>query len=114
MAEQLTAAEAAKAEAARAAALKACLDYMKVEPDAPDADRVEHEFLPAAKAYLLGAGISEPAEDDAYAAPLYQLAVHALALHYYEHRDAGEDVPAVPTNARPIINQLKHSSDGCI
>ncbi len=114
MAEQLTAAEAAKEEAARAAALKACLDYMKVEPDHPDVSRIEHEFLPAAKAYLMGAGIPEPAEGDSYAGPLYLLAVHALTLHYYEHRDAGEDTPPVPTNARPIINQLKHSSDGCI
>ena len=64
MAEQLTAADAAQADAARAVALRACLDYMHVDPDDANVERIEREFMPAAKAYLLGAGIAEPAEDD--------------------------------------------------
>ena len=88
--------------------LQACLDYMHV--DADTGGRIEHEFMPAAKAYLEGAGIPEPSE----ASPLYQLAVHALTLHYYDHRDAvGEEAP-FPVGLRPIINQLKHSAAGCI
>ena len=100
--------ESAQAEAAAAAALRACLDYMRVDED--EDGRIEHEFIPAAKAYLAGAGISEPETAD----PLYALAVHALTLHYYDHRDAvGEEAP-FPTGLRPIINQLKHSGAGCI
>ena len=103
-----TALESAQAEAAAAAALRACLDYMRVDED--EDGRIEHEFMPAAKAYLAGAGISEPETAD----PLYTLAVHALTLHYYDHRDAvGEEAP-FPTGLRPIINQLKHSTPGCI
>lgn len=103
-----TAIQSAQAEAAAAAALRACLDYMRVDED--EDGRIEHEFIPAAKAYLEGAGIPEPEERD----PLYTLAVHALTLHYYDHRDAvGEEAP-FPTGLRPIINQLKHSGAGCI
>ena len=102
-----------QAGAAQAAALQACLDYMRVDADVDG--RIEHEFIPAAKAYLAGAGIRE----EAYAAgslerSLYDLAWHALTLHYYDHRDAtGEEAP-FPTGLRPIINQLKHSGSGCI
>ena len=104
----MTAQESAQAEAAAAAALRACLDYMKVDED--EDGRIEHEFMPAAKAYLAGAGIQEPEKPDA----LYTLAVHSLTLHYYDHRDAvGEEAP-FPTGLRPIINQLKHSCEGCI
>ena len=103
-----TARESAQAEAVAAAALRACLDYMRVDED--EDGRIEHEFIPAAKAYLAGAGILEPETAD----PLYTLAVHALTLHYYDHRDAvGEEAP-FPTGLRPILNQLKHSSAGCI
>lgn len=113
MAEQLTAAEAAQAKAAEAAALQACLDYMHVDRDDANVDRIEREFMPAAKAYLSGAGIREPAEPGPDR-ELYNLAFHALVLHYYEHRDADREEFAFPANVRPIINQLKHSSEGCI
>jgi len=104
----MTAQESAQAEAAAAAALRACLDYMHVDED-PDG-RIEHEFMPAAKAYLEGAGIPEPS----VATPLYTLAVHSLTLHYFDHRDAVGDEAPFPTGLRPIINQLKHSGAGCI
>ena len=100
--------ESEQERVARAAALRACLDYMRVDEDV--GHRIEREFMPAAKAYLEGAGIPEPSEEN----PLYTMAVHALTLHYYDHRDAvGEEAP-FPTGLRPIINQLKHSAAGCI
>ena len=111
---ELTAAEAAQAEAARALALQACLEYMHVDSDDPDTGRIEYEFMPAARAYLKGAGIEEPDEDDGYIKPLYLLAFHALVLHYYEHRDSIGDELSLPANVRPIINQLKHSGEGCL
>lgn len=98
--------ETAQADVAATLALRACLAYMRVDED--EDGRIEHEFMPAAKAYLAGAGIPE-SEDE-----LYTLAVHSLTLHYYDHRDAvGEEAP-FPTGLRPIINQLKHSGEGCI
>lgn len=104
----MSAPESEQAKAAQAAALRACLDYMRVDEDV--GHRIEREFMPAAKAYLEGAGIPEPSEDS----PLYTMAVHALTLHYYDHRDAvGEEAP-FPVGLRPIINQLKHSAAGCI
>ena len=98
----------AQAEAAAAAALQACLDYMHVDED--DNGRIENEFIPAAKAYLAGAGIAEPTPDD----PLYTLAVHALTLHFYDHRDSVGGEAPLPIGLRPVINQLKHSGAGCI
>ena len=53
-----TAQGSAQAEAAAAVALRACLDYMRVDEDVDG--RIEHEFMPAAKAYLEGAGIPAP------------------------------------------------------
>jgi len=103
-----TALESAQAEAAAAAALRACLDYMHVDEDVDG--RIEHEFMPAAKAYLAGAGIPEPETPS----PLYDMAFHALCLHYYDHRDAVAEEAPFPTGLRPIINQLKHSGAGCI
>lgn len=104
----MTAQARAQAEGAAAAALRACLDYMRVDED--EDGRIEYEFMPAAREYLASAGIPEPEEPSA----LYTLAVHALTLHYYDHRDAvGEEAP-FPTGLRPIINQLKLSGAGCI
>ena len=109
----MAAQDAALASVAAEAELRACLDYMRVDEDTDG--RIECEFIPAAKAYLAGAGILEEAyADDPQAKSLYDLAWHALTLHYYDHRDAvGEEAP-FPTGLRPIINQLKHSGAGCI
>ena len=110
------AAEAAEAEAAaQAAALEACLEYMHVDAGDPSVDRIRDEFMPAAKAYLRGSGIEEPPEgSDPIDVALYTLAWHSLCLHYYDHRDAVGDEQPFPTGLRPIINQLKHLSDGCL
>lgn len=106
------AAEAAEAEAAaQTAALRECLDYMRVDYDDPSVDRIEAEFIPAAKAYLRGSGITEPDGGDPLDAALYKLAFHSLTLHYYDHRDATGGETPLPTGLRPILNQLKHSGE---
>ena len=89
-------------------ALDACKLYMRVDGD--EDDELIGSLMTAAKAYLANAGIDEPEEDS----PLYTLAVHSLTLHYYDHRDAVGDEASFPTGLRPILNQLKHSADGCI
>ena len=99
------AAEAAEAAAAaQAAALEACKAYMRVDGDD---DAMITSLMAAAKAYLNKGGVPEPAEED----PEYTLAVQSLTLHWYDHRDAVGDEASVPTNLRPIINQLKHSGE---
>ncbi len=104
MAGKSAAALAAEAEEAAAAALEACKTYMHVDGDEED-DLIRDELMPAAKAYLAGAGIPEPEEDSR----LYTLAVHSLTLHYFDHRDAVGGEAPLPTGLRPILNQLKHS-----
>lgn len=101
-----TAAEIAQAEAASAAALSACKNYMRVDGDEDD-ELIRQVLMPAAKEYLRNAGIPEPEETN----PVYNLAVFALTLHYFDHRDAVGDESAMPTGLRPIINQLKHIGD---
>ena len=102
MARKSAAALAAEAEAAAAADLEACKNFMRVDGD--DDDALITGLMQAAKEYLDGAGIPEPAE----ATPLYTMAVHSLTLHYYDHRDAVGEEAAFPTGLRPVINQLKH------
>lgn len=93
------------------AALDACKQYMHVEQDCgEDEDALILDLMGAAKEYLAGSGIPEPEEPS----KLYTLALHSLTLNYYDHRDAvGEEAP-LPTGLRPIINQLKHSAEGCL
>ena len=107
----LAAAAAEEEAAAQAAALKECLDYMRVDEDDENVDRIRDEFIPAAKAYLRGAGVLEPDGSDPLDAALYKLAFHSLPLHYYDHRDATGGETPFPTGLRPIINQLKHSGE---
>lgn len=107
----LAAAAAEEEAAAQAAALKECLDYMRVDEDDENVDRIRDEFIPAAKAYLRGAGVLEPDGSDPLDAALYKLAFHSLTLHYYDHRDATGGEAPFPTGLRPIINQLKHSGE---
>lgn len=95
------------------AELDACKQYMHEDSNNND-ERIWNEFMPAAKAYLAGAGIHEPDGSDVLASALYQLAFHSLTLHYYDHRDAVDGEAPIPIGLRPIINQLKHSGPGCI
>lgn len=100
----------AELTAAQQAALDACKQYMHVEQDCgEDEDKLILDLMDAAKEYLDGAGIPEPEEPRR----LYTLALHALTLHYYDHRDAVGGEAPLPTGVRPIINQLKHTSKGC-
>ena len=109
MARKSAAALAAEAEAAAAADLEACKQYMRVDGD--DDDALITRLMNAAKAYLRNAGIEEPDSEDS---SLYTTAVHSLTLHYYDHRDAVGEEQSFPTGLRPIINQLKHSADGAL
>ena len=112
MARKSAAALAAEAAEEEAAALKECLEYMHVDEDDDNVDRIRDEFIPAAKAYLRGSGIEEPPDDsDPLAAAQYKLAWHSLTLHYYDHRDSTGTEAPIPLGLRPIINQLKHSGD---
>ncbi|MCR5136098.1 MAG: head-tail connector protein [Oscillospiraceae bacterium] len=109
MGRKSAAALAAEAEAAAAADLAACKQYMRVDGDGDDA--LITTLMSAAKEYLRNAGIEEPEGGDC---SLYTTAVHSLTLHYYDHRDAVGEEAAFPTGLRPIINQLKHISDGAL
>ena len=106
MARKSAAALAAEAEAAAAADLEACKQYMRVDGD--DDDALITRLMNAAKEYLRTAGIEEPDSGDS---SLYTTAVHSLTLHYYDHRDAVGEEKSFPTGLRPIINQLKHSAE---
>ena len=106
MARKSAAALAAEAEAAAAADLEACKQYMRV--DGSDDDALITQLMGAAKEYLRTAGIEEPVSEDNN---LYTTAVHSLTLHYYDHRDAVGEEKSFPTGLRPIINQLKHSAE---
>ena len=109
MARKSAAALAAEAEAAAAADLEACKNYMRV--DGSDDDVLISSLMAAAKEYLRNAGIEEPDGGDS---SLYTTAVYSLTLHYYDHRDAVGEEKSFPTGLRPIINQLKHIGDGCL
>lgn len=96
---------------AQQAALDACKQYMRVEQDCGEAeDALILDLMDAAREYLAGAGIPEPEEP----VKLYDLALHSLTLHYYDHRDAVGGEAPLPTGLRPIINQLKHTGNGCL
>lgn len=96
------------ADGAADEALEACKQYMRVDGDHDDT--LITSLMAAARLYLQGAGIEEPAEN----AWLYDMAVHALTLHYYDHRgEEGGDSP-LPAGLRLAINQLKHSADGAL
>ncbi len=67
-------------------------------------DELIASLMEAAAAYLEGAGISADYAD----LPIYQLAMKAYVLHYYDHRGitepaAAHDVPGL----RNAITQLK-------
>lgn len=76
--------------------------YCRIDGDLED--DLLRSLLQAAKDYLTGAGIDEPAGD----VPLYGLTVKALVLDYYDRRGLTQrpdpyEVPGV----RNAINQLK-------
>ena len=80
--------------------LEACRRYARI--DECDDDTVL-ELMGMAVEYLNGAGIPEPGEWS----KRYALAINALTLHYYDHRDDLSAATAHPAALRVIINQLK-------
>lgn len=83
--------------------LNAVKNYMRVDPDFKDDDRIIRALYEAAALYLRNAGIEAPARGR----ELYHLAVWGLTLFYYDHREAVGDEAAFPAGLRPIITQLK-------
>lgn len=80
--------------------LESCRRYAKL--DECD-DETIIELMGMAVEYLEGAGVSEPPEWSSR----YSLAVNALTLHYYDHRDDIDAQSAHPQALRAVINQLK-------
>lgn len=74
--------------------------YMRAEGETQETIT---EFLEMSAEYLRDAGVEETKSTSAR----YKLALRAVALHFYDNRDAGEDVPDMPRNTQRLINQLK-------
>lgn len=91
--------------------LEAVKAYMRFDDLGLDAGTKDAEeavikaLIAGAVEYLGNAGIPEPGPEEAPA--LYDLAVKALVLHWYDHRDDVGDESAVPNGIRPVITQLK-------
>lgn len=84
--------------------LEAAKAYMRVDGNEDDA--VITALLDAAGQYLHNAGITRFTD----CASLYDLVLHALTLHWYDHRAnviTGTIVGEIPTGLRAAINQLK-------
>lgn len=87
------------------AQVAACKAYMRIDGD--EDDKLIGQLCDAAAAYLATAGATRGMEDGSQRAAQYDLALWALTLHYYDHRDAvGAEAP-LPIGVRPIIHQLK-------
>lgn len=87
----------------------ALLAYCKLEElsDDPAAMALLDGFRQAAEGYLSGAGIAQPTEGHRLA--MYDLAVNAMVLDFWDHRDLKEPTSQVAENTslRRLINQLK-------
>lgn len=68
-----------------------------------ESDETIQDFLEMAEEYLRDAGVESTPSN----AARYKIALRAIALHFYDNRDAGNDVPAMPSNTQRLINQLK-------
>lgn len=82
-----------------AEALAACKLFMKVDTDADD-DLIT-SLMSGAAEYMRNAGIEESWTE------LYKLCLHALTLHWYDHRNDVDTDKVMPQGLRPVINQLK-------
>ena len=83
--------------------IAACKAYMRVDGD--EDDELIGQLCDAAAEYLSAAG-AERGEAGSARAARYDLALWALTLHYYDHRDAVGTEAALPLGIRPIITQL--------
>lgn len=61
------------------------------------------EFLEMAAEYLRESGIEKTPSNVAR----YKIALRSIALHFYDNRDPGDNVPGIPNNTQRLINQLK-------
>ena len=87
------------------AQVAACKAYMRIDGD--EDDKLIGQLCDAAAAYLATAGAERGLQEGTARAAQYDLALWALTLHYYDHRDAvGTEAP-LPIGVRPIIHQLK-------
>ena len=87
------------------AQVAACKAYMRIDGD--EDDKLIGQLCDAAAAYLAAAGATRGMEDGSQRAAQYDLALWALTLHYYDHRDAvGTEAP-LPIGVRRIIHQLR-------
>lgn len=77
------------------------MNYGRFETDAASVEVVQ-TLIPAAGIYLANAGVMPDTGDD-----LYRLCLASLVLHWFDHRDAVADEEGIPTNLRPLVNQLK-------
>lgn len=88
----------------------ALLAYCKLTElkDDPEVQALIPMFFDAAVGYLADAGVAEPAGGGSRRAR-YDLAVNAIVLDSWEHRDLKEAGASVSVNAafRWLINQLK-------
>lgn len=66
-------------------------------------EAVIEALIAGAMEYLRTGGVPEPEEPS----ELYDLAVKALVLHWYDHRDDVGSESSVPNGIRPVITQLK-------
>lgn len=86
------------------ARLERCKLYMRI--DGSEEDTLITALMGSAEEYLTGAGIL-PSPDNARR---YELALFALTLYYYDHRDAVGSEAAMPKGIRPVLTQLKLES----
>lgn len=88
------------------AAVKAYMRFDDLGLDDQDKatqEAVIESLIAGAVEYLRTGGAPEPEEPS----ELYDLAVKALVLHWYDHRDDVGNESSVPNGIRPIITQLK-------
>lgn len=97
----------------RALRLQAAREYMRLPEDAEP--MTVELFFNAAIAYLHAAGVCDPkAADDAAPADAYELAVYAICLHYYDHRDDMEADRSLPVSLQSLVTQLKLQGGGAV
>ena len=81
-------------------------DDLGLEEDEKTAEEaVIKALIAGAVEYLRTGGAPEPAPEET--SELYDLAVKALVLHWYDHRDDVGNESSVPNGIRPVITQLK-------
>lgn len=89
-------------------ALADCKRYMRV--DGTEDDAVILSLMGGAAMYLGRCGVLPGDAPDV----LYNLALWALTLHWYDHRDDVGNEASVPKNVQNVIEQCKCGSPGIL